>query len=102
MFEKFLTETLKLAPRQMWGVEQQKIYFKKIFTSRSIKGAIAAILAIIELFGLTIFDYPTTPRGEELNLDGYSLVFEDEFEGGLPTGDRGRAHDRRRRARVRP
>ena len=33
MLEKFLTETLKLAPRQMWGVEQQKIYFKKIFTS---------------------------------------------------------------------
>ena len=81
MFEKFLTEVLKLAPRQMWGVEQQKIQFKKIFTSKSIRGAIAAILAIIELFGLTIFDYPTTPRGEELNLDGYSLVFEDQFEG---------------------
>ena len=81
MFEKFLTEVLKLAPRQMWGVEQQKLQFKKIFTSKSIRGAIAAILAIVELFGLTIFDYPTTPRGEELNLDGYSLVFEDQFEG---------------------
>ena len=27
MFEKFLTETLKLAPRQMWGVEQLGVYF---------------------------------------------------------------------------
>ena len=32
MFEKFLVETLKLAPRQMWGVEQLGVYFKKLFT----------------------------------------------------------------------
>ena len=81
MLEKFLTETLKLAPRQMWGVEQQKIHLKKLFTAKNIKVAIASLLAIVELFGLTIFDLPTTPRGEELNLTGYSLVFEDEFEG---------------------
>lgn len=81
MFEKFLTETLKLAPRQMWGVEQQKIHLKKLFTAKNIKVAIASLLAIIELCGLTIFDLPTTPRGEELDLTGYSIVFEDEFEG---------------------
>ena len=81
MLEKFLTETLKLAPRQMWGVEQQKIYIKKLFSAKDIKAAFAIILVIIELCGLTILDYPTTPRGEELDLTGYSLVFEDEFNG---------------------
>ncbi|MBE6772213.1 MAG: glycosyl hydrolase family protein [Ruminococcaceae bacterium] len=81
MFETFLTEVLKLAPRQMWGVEQQLYYLTEIFTSFSPKKIIASLLAIIELFGLTLFDLPTTPRGEALDLNGYSLVFEDEFNG---------------------
>lgn len=81
MFWNFLTEVLKLAPRQIWGVEQQIHYFTEIFTSFSPKKIIASIMAIIELFGLTILDLPTTPRGEELDLSGYSLVFEDEFIG---------------------
>lgn len=81
MFETFLTEVLKLAPRQMWGVEQQMYYLTEIFTSFSPKKIIASILAIIELCGLTILDLPTTPRGENLDLTGYSVVFEDEFVG---------------------
>ena len=81
MFETFLTEVLKFAPRQIWGVHQQWFYFTEIFTSFSPKKIIASILAIIELFGLTIFDLPTTPRGQELDLTGYSIVFEDEFDG---------------------
>ncbi len=81
MFETFLTEVLKLAPRQIWGVEQQWFYLTQIFTSFSPKKIIASFLAIIELFGLTIFDLPTTPRGQELDLTGYNLVFEDEFNG---------------------
>lgn len=81
MFETFLTEVLKFAPRQIWGVEQQLYHLTQIFTSFSPKKIIASILAIIELFGLTIFDLPTTPRGQELDLTGYSVVFEDEFDG---------------------
>ncbi len=80
MFEKFLVETLKLAPRQMWGVDQLGKYFKQLF-SFSPKTIIAAVVAIAELFGLVLFDLPTTPRGQELDLTGYELVFEDEFEG---------------------
>ena len=81
MIQTFLTEVLKLAPRQMWGIEQQIYYLTQIFTSFSPKKIIASFLAIIELFGLTIFDLPTTPRGQELDLSGYTLVFEDEFNG---------------------
>ena len=82
MFEKFLVETLKLAPRQMWGVEQLGVYFKKLFSANGAKAAIACIVAIAELIGLVVFDFATTPRGEALDLSGYSLVFEDEFEYG--------------------
>ncbi len=81
MFQKFLEEVLKLAPRQMWAVEQIPVYFSQIFESFSFKKLGAMILAIGEMFGLIIFDTPVTPRGEELNLTGYSLVFVDEFEG---------------------
>lgn len=81
MFETFLTEVLKLAPRQLWGVEQQWFYLTEIFTSFSLKKIVASFLAIIELCGLTVLDLPTTPRGEALDLTGYSLVFEDEFDG---------------------
>ena len=81
MFKTFLVEILKLAPRQVWGVEQQAFYFKEIFTSFSPKKIVASILAIIELFGLTILDLPTTPRGQKLDLTGYSVVFEDNFNG---------------------
>lgn len=81
MFEKFLIEVLKLAPRQMWAVEQLGHYFSTFFDGFSIKKIFATLLAILEMFGLVIFDTPTTPRGQELDLTGYSLVFEDEFEG---------------------
>ncbi len=81
MFKTFLTDVIMLAPRQMWGVEQQIYYLKQIFTSFSPKKIIASILAIIEICGLTILDLPTTPRGQELDLTGYSVVFEDNFNG---------------------
>ena len=80
MFEKFLTDTLKLAYRQMWGVNQLGTYFKDLF-SFSPKKVVAAIVAIFEVFSLVIFDTPTTPRGPELDLTGYEVVFEDNFDG---------------------
>ncbi len=78
--EQFLTEKLKFAYRQLWGFNQLGTYFKQLF-SFSPKKIIAAIVAIAEIFGLIIFDTPTTPRGPELDLSGYELVFEDQFEG---------------------
>ena len=81
MFQKFLEEVLKLAPRQMWAVEQIPVYFSQMFESFSFKKMGAMILAIGEMFGLIIFDTPVTPGGEALDLTGYNLVFVDEFNG---------------------
>ena len=33
------------------------------------------------MFACVLFDKPVTPRGQELDLTGYSIVFEDEFDG---------------------
>lgn len=80
MLDKFLTEKLKFAYRQLWGFHQLGGYFKQLLSFSPIK-IIAAIVAIAEVFGLIIFDTPTTPRGEALDLTGYEIVFEDEFNG---------------------
>ncbi len=38
-------------------------------------------LVIAEALGCVIFDTPLTPIGQELDLTGYELVFEEEFDG---------------------
>ena len=38
-------------------------------------------LVLAEAIGCIVFDTPMTPVGEELDLTGYELVFEEEFEG---------------------
>ena len=57
---------------------------QKIFAPRQIKALkamFAALLAALELLGVALFDFAQTPRGQQLNLSGYELVFEDEFDG---------------------
>ena len=81
MLETFLVEVLNLAPRQVWGFEQLMSMLKELGTSFSMQKLGAYFMAIIEMLGLVILDTPVTPRGEELDLTGYSLVFEDEFNG---------------------
>ncbi len=80
MFD-WLYKTVGLAYREAWAVVQIFEQTKQMWTGFSIKGFFAGIMAIVELFGMLLFGLPTTPRGQELNLDGYELVMYDEFEG---------------------
>ncbi len=81
MIEKF-AELFHLAFRQENSIYVVIDMFKKLFTGGfSFKGVIAAFLAFAECIGCVLFDTPVTPRGGELDLTGYELVFEDEFEG---------------------
>ena len=79
MFD-WLTDTLGLAYREAWAVVQIFEQTKEMWSGFSFRGFFAGIVAIIELFGMLLFGTPTTPRGQELNLEGYELVFCDEFE----------------------
>lgn len=81
MIEK-LAELFHLAYRQENSVYVVIDAFKKLFSGGfSFKGIIAAFLAFAECIGCVLFDAPVTPRGQQLDLAGYELVFEDEFEG---------------------
>ena len=59
-------------------------WLKEIFATRQIRGLkilLAALLTVAEMLGLVLFDTAVTPRGQQLDLDGYALVLEDNFDG---------------------
>lgn len=80
MLDKIYT-LLKLSYREIWAVEKLFEYFGNLFSTFSLKGAFSTLLAIVELLQMLILGLPTTPRGEELDLTSYSIVFYDEFDG---------------------
>ena len=80
MLEKTM-DALSFAYRQKAAVYAVGDFFKNFFDGFTFKKIISGFMVIIEMFGCVLFDTPVTPRGPELNLDGYQLVFEDEFDG---------------------
>ena len=77
-----LMNSLNLAFRQQDAVLRIGRFVSALFEGGfSFKKLAAVFIAFFEMFGCVISDLPVTPLGEELSLDGYSLVFEDEFDG---------------------
>ena len=74
-------EALHLSFREIWAVEKMFDYIKHLFSDFSFKAVLAKIVAIGEIILMLLFGTPLTPDGEALDLTGYELVFEDEFEG---------------------
>ncbi len=69
------------AVRQMNAIFQIWPAIREMFSGVGLKRIGLLILAIFEMFGVILFDTPRTPYGPELDLSGYTLVFEDEFNG---------------------
>lgn len=80
MFVNWIIETFNLCYREAWAVNRIVYHFKEAFSGFSIKGFIASMIAVAELFGMLFFGAPVSPHGQELNLDGYKIVFSDEFD----------------------
>ena len=78
---QWISETFGLVARETWAVEQLFECFKNLFSAGSFQRFSALLVAIGELMGMLMSGTPVTPFGEELDLTGYSIVFEDEFEG---------------------
>ena len=77
-----LMTALNFAFRQKAAFMDAIALLKQILTAKIPFTKIgAAFLAVAELFSAAILDTPRTPRGDALDLTGYTLVFEDEFEG---------------------
>jgi beta-glucanase (GH16 family) len=68
----------KLAWRQVQALNKGK---KALWDIINGKNLIASLVVLAEVLGCLFFDLPMTPSGPELDLTGYELVFEDEFEG---------------------
>ena len=81
MFEQFF-EYFHFAYRQRAAFLAAVDALKEILSAKVPFTKIgAAFLAVVELFSAAFWDTPRTPRGPELDLTGYELVFEDEFDG---------------------
>ncbi len=80
MLEQIM-DLLKLAVRQKNSVYFAIEALKNCFDGFSIKKIFSVFIAIIEMFGSVLFDTPFTHFGPELDLTGYELVFEDNFDG---------------------
>lgn len=77
-----LAELFHLAYRQENSIYVVGDMLKKLLTGNfTFKQITAVFLAFFECIGCVLFDAPVTPRGEQLDLSGYELVFEDEFDG---------------------
>jgi len=77
-----IMDSLNFAIRQKISVYDTIDFFKNFFSNGfSFKRIFAGFMVVVEMFGCVLFDNARTPRGEALDLTGYSLVFEDEFEG---------------------
>ena len=50
-------------------------------SASSFKKLIASLVILAECFGCVLFGTPVTPSGDPLDLTGYELVLNDEFEG---------------------
>ena len=81
MFLDKLMDALSFAYRQKAAVYAVGDFFKNFFNGFTLKKIFAGFMVIIEMFGSIIFDAPVTPRGPELDLTGYKLVFCDDFDG---------------------
>lgn len=81
IIQRFLVEVLKFCPRQMVGLEQIGVRIAQIFDADSLRRALAGIVAVFQLFFSVILDTNYKPSGQKIDLSGYELVFEDEFEG---------------------
>ena len=81
MLEKIM-DALNFAFRQKEAVYRVGRIASKAFSNGfSFKKIAAIFIAFTEMFGSVLFDGGLTPLGQELNLDGYELVFCDEFDG---------------------
>ena len=78
---EWIIEKLGLVYRESWALREAAESFKGIFDNFSFKGAVAGGVAVVELMSMLLFGTPVSPRGQEIDLSGYELVFYDEFEG---------------------
>lgn len=75
-----------LAKRQLAALTAIPLVFGKIMKALAgVDGQRlgALITAFFQLFGAAFFDTPVTPYGDEIDMDQFELVWQDEFDNGF-------------------
>jgi len=82
MFSNFYSLIHVMRGVEIWAASQIDYWFGYLITHIfSPKQVIATVSILSQLFSFVISRAPIRPYGEELDLTGYELVFEDEFTG---------------------
>lgn len=79
IFWQLITE--KLSVRDAGCVETIFSSLKNLFSCGEIGRKFTSIIVIFEMLGALLFGYPTTPRGEAVDMSKFELVWADEFDG---------------------
>lgn len=77
---QWIIETISLPFRNQWALENIVNGLKSLFTGGGARGFVATCMLITEMFGMLLAGNPVSPWGQNLDLTGYELVYEDEFE----------------------
>ncbi len=72
---------LGLVWREQWALQMFFDGLKDLFSFGGARGIAATILMMTQMFNMLMTGASVDPWGPELDLSGYELVFEDEFEG---------------------
>lgn len=79
---EFIKELFHLSYREGAALDKMAQAFKSMFSQGfSFKQITASIMVIVEMLSFILFAIPMTPRGEALDLRGYTQVFCDDFNG---------------------
>ncbi|MBR3767289.1 MAG: glycoside hydrolase family 16 protein [Clostridia bacterium] len=77
----FISNTLGLVFREQWALTNAVEGLKSLLTGGGARGLCATFLMIFQMFNMLLTGASVDAWGEELDLTGYELVFEDEFDG---------------------
>ncbi len=78
---QWIAETLNLAFREQWALENAINGLKSLITGGGARGFVATCMMIMEMFGMILGTNAVSAWGQELDLSDYELVYVDEFEG---------------------
>ena len=78
---EFISQTLGLVWREQWALQNFFDGLGELFTGGGARGIAATFMMVMQMFNMLATGASVDPWGPELDLTGYELVFEDEFEG---------------------
>lgn len=81
MFTWFFSTFWNISAVEQWVVGKMDELMKTIVTCFNPTKIIACFSALASLFNFMAFRTPIEPFGDEVDLTGYELVFEDNFDG---------------------